>query len=74
LQIVETLEGPICISPCLDGEPCQRQETCMSSPVWNELQTRLVDYLSGERLSALAAQPAGIPMPELVQVSTGQKK
>jgi Rrf2 family protein len=69
LQIVETLEGPICISPCLDGEPCTRQEICMSSPVWSELQARLVDHLSGVRLSALAAQPAGIPVPELAQLS-----
>ncbi len=63
LQIVETLEGPICISPCLDGDPCLRQENCMSSPVWSELQTRLVDYLSSVRLSELAAQPEGVSVP-----------
>lgn len=74
LQIVETLEGPICISPCLDGEPCQRQENCLASPVWSELQTRLVDFLGGMRLSTLAAQPAGIPIAELAQVSASQKK
>src|SRR5512145_826129 len=40
LQIVETLEGPVCISPCLDGEPCSRQETCSTNSVWSELQTK----------------------------------
>ena len=68
LQIVETLEGPICISPCLDGEPCQRADGCMSSPVWNELQVKLVDHLSAVRLNALAAQP--ISLPEMISVSS----
>ncbi len=72
MQIVETLEGPICISPCLDGEPCQRSEGCMSSPVWNDLQAKLVDHLAGVRLSALAAQPVEIP--ELVEVRSQGKK
>ena len=72
LQIVETLEGPVCISPCLDGEPCQRAEGCMSIPVWNELQTKLVDHLAGIRLSALAAQP--ISLPELVPVQANGKQ
>src|SRR5512133_1030171 len=71
LQIVETLEGPVCISPCLDGEDCQRSEGCMSNPVWIELQTRLVDHLTGVRLSALAAQP--ISLPEMISVSANGK-
>jgi len=74
LQIVETLEGPICISPCLDGEPCVRQDICMSHPVWSELQTRLVDHLGGIRLDEMAARPAGIRMPELERSSADQEK
>lgn len=72
MQIVETLEGPVCISPCLDGEPCQRAEGCMSNPVWYELQVKLVDHLNGVRLSTLAAQP--VEMPELVSVRTNGKQ
>jgi Rrf2 family protein len=60
LQIVETLEGPICISPGLEGETILQDGPCMSSPVWNDLQTTLVNHLSGVRLSALAAQPVAI--------------
>jgi Rrf2 family protein len=67
LQVVETLEGPVCISPCLDGENGQRTEGCLSNPVWIELQATLVEHLSAVRLSSLAAQPVSIP--ELISVS-----
>lgn len=56
LQIVETLEGPVCITPCLEGETCQRQETCASSSVWSGLQCKLINHLADVRLSALAAE------------------
>jgi Rrf2 family protein len=71
MQIVETLEGPVCISPCLDGESCQRSEGCMSNPVWNELQTKLVDHLNSVRLNALASQP--ITLVEMVSVGSNGK-
>ena len=54
LQIVETLEGPVCISPTMDDD-CQRLETTASSGVWVGLQNTLVDYLASIRLSALLA-------------------
>lgn len=67
LQIVETLEGPICISPNLDGNSAGN-EPCMSDPVWSELQTLLVDHLSGIRLNDLAAQPLPVGLIEQVKV------
>jgi Rrf2 family protein len=70
LQIVETLEGPICISPGLEGEPILQNDPCMSSPVWSDLQSTLVNHLSSVRLSALAAQPVAIP--EMVPVEKKQ--
>jgi len=73
LQIVETLEGPVCISPCRDNEPCSRQENCMSNPVWNELQVKLVDHLSSIRLSTLASQPVAISMAEMIGVGSNGK-
>ncbi|RPJ46557.1 MAG: Rrf2 family transcriptional regulator [Chloroflexi bacterium] len=72
MQIVETLEGPVCISPCLDGEDCQRSDGCMSTPVWQELQMKLVDHLSSVRLNALAAQP--IALLEMVSVPKNGKE
>jgi Rrf2 family protein len=57
LQIVETLEGALCISPLLEGEDPLDQGNCTTNPVWYELQLRLTDHLKSVRLSALAAQP-----------------
>jgi len=69
LQIVETLEGPICISPGLDDEPESGNDSCMSGPVWGELQVRLVNHLSSVRLSTLAGQ--SVSMPEMVIIASG---
>ncbi len=53
LQIVETLEGPVCIAPGLDDETNLRPETCASNNVWNGLQARLIEHLASIRLSTL---------------------
>jgi len=66
LQIVETLEGPICISPNLDSST--GDEPCMTDPVWGELQSMLVDHLSNIRLNDLAAQPLPVGLIEQVKV------
>ncbi len=71
LQIIETLEGPICISPSLDGESGPRSENCMSGPVWSELQTMLIEHLNEVRLHNLAAEP--VELPELIQINTNGK-
>jgi Rrf2 family protein len=74
LQIVETLEGPVCITPCLDEEPCLRSDGCMSTPVWSELQIKLVNHLSGIRLSQMAPVPTPISLPEMVTASSNGKQ
>lgn len=66
LQIVETLEGPVCISPTLDNDNGQRVENCMSDPVWMSLQNTLVEHLAGVHLSELAARPEIAAVAELV--------
>jgi Rrf2 family protein len=73
LQIVETLEGPVCISPGLDSDP-QRNDPCMSFPVWTELQSLLVNHLSSIQLNTLAAQPAQLAVAELVSINTNGKQ
>jgi Rrf2 family protein len=73
LQIVETLEGPVCISPGLENDPCVDNDNCMSNPVWSELQTKLVDHLSSVRLDVLAAQPQAISVPELAVAGSNGK-
>jgi Rrf2 family protein len=66
LQIVETLEGPVCISPGADGESPQG-DGCISGPVWSELQACLIQHLSAVRLSELAGQ--AVILPQMMQVS-----
>lgn len=73
LQIVETLEGPVCITPCLDGEACQRQETCASNAVWSGLQTRLIDHLQSIRLDSLLSSEVVLPMMEFASTGTNGK-
>jgi len=54
LRISETLEGPICLNPCLEcGEECPRQQTCSAMPIWNGLQELIVKYLDGVHLDVL---------------------
>jgi Rrf2 family protein len=54
LRISETLEGPICLNPCLEcGEECPRQQTCSAMAVWNSLQDLIVKYLDGVHLDVL---------------------
>lgn len=45
LAIVETLEGPICMS--------SGQEGCPSQPLWNDLQNSIIEYLSAIHLGML---------------------
>lgn len=71
LQIVETLEGPVCIAPNMD-EDGQRQENCVSTGVWSGLQNRLVEYLSGIRLSSLLTEEI-LPVLEYASYGTNGK-
>jgi Rrf2 family protein len=54
LEVVETLEGPLCVNPCLDcGEICPRQEDCISRTVWFEFQGKIKGYLESIHLNML---------------------
>lgn len=56
LKIAEVLEGPICLTPCLeDPEDCPRNEICTSRLMWEELQNNITAYLSSTNLEKLAA-------------------
>lgn len=63
LQVLEVLEGPVCLNPCLDCvESCPRQGNCASQFMWADLQEKIVAYLSGIRLSALVEQAQDMPL------------
>jgi Rrf2 family protein len=73
LQIVETLEGPVCITPCLDGESCQRQDNCVTNSVWGGLQDKLIDHLTNIRLIDLSTTPAALLLVDAVGVGQNGK-
>src|SRR5512147_1115750 len=43
MQIVETLEGTVCISPFLEEDAVSGQDECMTNSVWYELQVKLIE-------------------------------
>lgn len=54
LRISETLEGPICLNPCLEcGGECPRQENCTAMPIWNSLQDLIIRNLENVHLDML---------------------
>lgn len=73
LQIVETLEGPVCITPYLDGESCQRQDCCNTGSVWSGLQTELVNHLNSIQLSDLCTPVVAEQLVEMITISQNSK-
>lgn len=57
LKIAEVLEGQICVTPCLDcNDNCSNQDTCSPQYMWEDLQTKIVDYMDKVTLKSLAEQ------------------
>jgi Rrf2 family protein len=60
LQIIEAVEGPIAIAPCLDmREGCERAESCEIYDTLNMAQTQMVSVLKGTTLADLVARRNG---------------
>lgn len=59
-QMVEAVEGPICLNRCLirPGE-CSRDSVCAVHPVWARIQAVLVRELDAATAQDLAAGAAG---------------
>jgi Rrf2 family iron-sulfur cluster assembly transcriptional regulator len=50
-QVIEAVEGPIALSPCLDERiGCERSEVCEVHSVLAEAQSRLLEVLDGATL------------------------
>jgi Rrf2 family protein len=57
LKIAEVLEGPICVTPCLDcTDNCERSIFCAAQFMWDDLQTKIVNQLENTTLAMLAKQ------------------
>lgn len=57
LQIVETLEGPVRVTP----EPSENGNGVASRAIWEDLQAKLVTYMRGITLQDLLTLPAALP-------------
>ena len=57
LQIIEAIDGPICLNVCLDGgKDCNRKSTCPAHPVWARAQRAMLDVLVSATVASLAAK------------------
>ena len=65
LQILRCVEGPVTSVQCLESEhnPCERQDYCMTLPLWIGLNKVISDYLGNMTLQSLIDNAP--PQPEL---------
>jgi Rrf2 family cysteine metabolism transcriptional repressor len=66
-EILRALEGPIvpvhCVGDPGNGPACEREETCITRPFWEELKDVINQFLDGKTLQELTDQ-ARAAMPE----------
>jgi Rrf2 family protein len=57
LQIVEAIEGPVCLNVCLiRPHECNRDRFCPAHEVWGQLQMMIVAQLRQSTLAALVSE------------------
>ena len=55
-QVIEAIDGPICLNVCLNGgKDCDRTSWCPAHPVWARAQRAMLDVLMSVTVSAMAA-------------------
>jgi Rrf2 family protein len=55
LQILEAIEGPLCLNTCLSGAgQCTRSWWCSAHPVWRQAQEAMAGVLASATLDKLA--------------------
>jgi Rrf2 family protein len=70
LQIVETIDGPICLNVCLNGgKDCSRKSSCPAHPVWARAQRAMIDVLISVTVSSMAAKTAALPPPSTLPIA-----
>jgi Rrf2 family protein len=70
LKIAEILEGPICVTPCLDcNDDCVRMELCASQYMWRDLQEKITEHMNAITLQQLADQTADMNVVQPVEMT-----
>jgi Rrf2 family protein len=56
-EVVEAIDGPMCLNVCLMTErSCPRKAWCPAHPVWVKAQEAMLQVLDGARIAEMAAQ------------------
>lgn len=56
-QVVEAIDGPICLNVCLNGgKDCERKSWCPAHPVWVRAQRAMLDVLMGATVTGMASK------------------
>jgi len=54
LDIVQAIDGPICLNVCLQGgKGCERKLTCPAHTVWARAQRAMLDVLSSATIASM---------------------
>jgi Rrf2 family protein len=63
LQIVEVLEGPVSLHPCVEcNENCERLDACSAQFAWGDLQDVVLRHMSSVTLDSLAQTAQQLPI------------
>lgn len=54
-DIIDSSGEGLGIAPCICGkqEACEREDGCLASPVWNDLNKHIDDYMKGVTLASM---------------------
>lgn len=69
LQIVEIMEGPICLTPCVKDTNCPRFDLCPATDIWKRISNSMREVLANVTLqdvidSAKAGCARETPLPQ----------
>jgi Rrf2 family protein len=61
LEVIEAIEGPICLNVCLMTErSCARKVFCPAHPVWVHAQQAMLNVLAGTQIADLASRASAL--------------
>jgi Rrf2 family protein len=64
MDILDAVEGPLILSPCLGGEfRCRAVEQCLTQRVWGKAQGLLSDYLGATTIADVLKELSEDPAP-----------
>ena len=75
VQIVEAIDGPIQLTPCVQPMSCHLQSHCQTSTIWQLAQSRIYHALASIHLSAFnkANHTVALPIPDVSQYTRSSR-